>query len=75
MSKINRQKKQELFIQLLDNHKKDNVMTYHHFQHGHFRVYTPNKTTDFFISGMRYHNLNDNVRGDLSKLENFVEFI
>lgn len=75
MSKINKKAKQELFIQLLNNYKKDNVMTYYHFQHGHFRVFTPNKTIDFFISGMRWHDINKNTRGDVSSLQDFHLYI
>jgi hypothetical protein len=75
MSKINKKAKQELFIQLLTNYKTNNVITWHHFQHGQFRVFTPNKTIDFFLSGMRWHNIKDNTRGDVSSLQDFHLYI
>jgi len=75
MSKINKKAKQELFVQLLTNYKTNNVITWHHFQHCHFRVFTPNKTVDFFLSGMRWHDINKNTRGDVSSLQEFNLYI
>ena len=71
MSKINKKAKQEMFIQLLTNYKTNNVITWHHFQHGHFRVFTPNMTIDFYINSLRWHDIKKNLRGDLLNLQDF----
>jgi hypothetical protein len=71
MNKVSNKAKRELFSQMLDKYKENNVMTWHNFQNAHFRVFTPNKTIDFYINSMRWHDIRNNLRGDLTTLQDF----
>jgi len=71
MSKITNRAKRELFSQMLDKYKENNVMSWHNFQNAHFRVFTPNKTIDFYINSLRWHDIRNNLRGDLTSLQDF----
>lgn len=71
MSRTTNKAKQELFGQMLDKYKENNVITWRHFQNAHFRVLTPNKTIDFYINSLRWHDIQKNLRGDLISLQDF----
>lgn len=71
MSKVSNKAKQELFSQMLNKYKENNVMTWRHFQNAHFRVFTPTKTIDFYINSLRWHDIKLNLRGDLLNLQDF----
>ena len=71
MSKHNREAKNEIFVQLLNEYFIFHKGTYRKFTGSHYRVYTLNSTVDFFLSGMRYHNIKTGVRGNLAALDKF----
>jgi hypothetical protein len=71
MNKVSNKAKRELFAQMLNKYKENNVMTWTNFQNAHFRVFTPQKTIDFYINSLRWHDINKNLRGDLTSLEDF----
>jgi hypothetical protein len=75
MNKVSNKAKRELFGQMLNKYKENNVMTWTNFQNAHFRVFTPNKTIDFYINSMRWHDIRNNLRGDLITLQDFTSFI
>lgn len=71
MSKKSREAKNVMFIQLLENYQKTNVCHFTKFTSSHFRVWTPTQTIDFYLSGMKYHDINKQIRGDFDKLTDF----
>jgi len=71
MNKVSNKAKRELFVQMLDKYKENNVMSWTNFQNAHFRVFTPNKTIDFYINSLRWHDIKKNLRGDLLTLQDF----
>jgi hypothetical protein len=75
MSKIQRQAEQTMFIQLLTDYKKNNVIRWHQFGRAHFRVFTSTKTIDFYLNSLRWHDIKKNLRGDVSSLQDFHLYI
>jgi len=71
MNKVSNKAKRELFAQMLNKYKENNVMSWTNFQNAHFRVFTPNKTIDFYINRLRWHDIKKNLRGDLTTLQDF----
>ena len=71
MNKVSNKAKRELFGQMLDKYKENNVMSWTNFQNAHFRVFTPDKTIDFYINSLRWHDIKKNLHGDLTTLQDF----
>lgn len=74
MSKESREAKNQMFIQLLERFKQNNICHYHKFTGSHFRVWTLDRTIDFYLSGMKWHHIETGERGEFDKIEEFICF-
>lgn len=65
----------ELFEKMITQYAAENMIVWKRIAKPHFRVMLPSCTVDIYTTGLRYHLLEPNERGNLTDLNDAIALL